>query len=135
MQVIETKGVNQTKAEQMIGLSVGTIGKLQTRKEGFGQLHDDNVGKFLRTFNVNPDWWKNGEGEMFLEKVAEPAIKYETVDELRKTIAAHEKTISAMEKTILLMEKSEQSQDRLLNEYRQQLMECREALSKVKQNR
>lgn len=66
MQVIEAHGIKQTDAEIKMGVSPGLFNKMKNRKDGEGQMHPDNQEKFLRTFNVNPEWWKNEEGDMFL---------------------------------------------------------------------
>lgn len=64
-QVVDRKGITVSKAEGKAGLGVGTLAKLKQRKGGDGSLHEDNLKKFLRTFQVSEVWWETGEGEMF----------------------------------------------------------------------
>lgn len=61
-QVLEAKRVAPSKAEQMCGFGVGTISKLIDRD---GKFHSSNEEKFLRTFSVNEEWWRDSHGEMF----------------------------------------------------------------------
>jgi chromosome segregation ATPase len=151
MQVIDAKGINQTEAEKLTDLGVGTIGKLAKRKDGFGSLHKDNVKKFLRTFKVNQNWWDKLEEPMFLEESATTAseanVIYQSADDLRKNIDDLRKNLEDLRKnledlrkhredqdeTIKAMEESDQAQDRLLDQYRQSLEECEKKLAKVKQ--
>ena len=67
MQVLEAKDISRDTAERLSGMGGGTIGKLLKRRNGEGELGGPNTENFLRTFNVNREWWKTGEGEMFLK--------------------------------------------------------------------
>lgn len=71
MQVLESKGVSPNQAEIDIGVKAGVIGKLLTRRNGYGRMHRDNTDKFIRTFNVNRKWWDTGQGEMFVNEEPE----------------------------------------------------------------
>ena len=73
-QIIEAKGISIPKAEVLSGLGATTLSKLKTRNGGNGQLHPDNLEKFLRTFHVKREWWDNSEGEMFEEEHHEKTI-------------------------------------------------------------
>lgn len=66
MQVLEAKGVSPNQAEIDIGVKPGVIGKLPSRRGGFGRMHKTNTDNFIRIFKVNPKWWETGKGEMFI---------------------------------------------------------------------
>lgn len=83
-QVLDNLGLSVSMAERQAGIG-GAISKLNQRKkkgvEGGGELSPDILGRFLRTFHVNPDYIKNGEGDMFLDdakkiEAKEPQLEY-----------------------------------------------------------
>lgn len=147
MQVIDAKGINQTEAEKLTDLGVGTIGKLSKRKGGFGGLHKDNVKKFLRTFNINQTWWDKSEGPMFLE---EPLVEEhivtpmdfrrhisnleKNIEDLRKHRDDQEKLISNKEEDIEEMEVHIKELGEKMERLKIELDRCEKKLVKVSQD-
>lgn len=64
--VLAVSGLNASQANSKIGLGNGTLQKIIDRKGGW---HESTQEKFLRHFNVNPEWWTKGKGEILLEKL------------------------------------------------------------------
>lgn len=58
-----------------IGLSGATVSAIEN---GHQQLSERNITIICNTFNVNPEWLRTGEGEMFL------ASSKSSVEDLRK---------------------------------------------------
>jgi peptidoglycan hydrolase CwlO-like protein len=148
MQVIEAKGINQTEAEKLTDLGVGTIGKLLKRKAGFGSLHKDNLKKFLRTFNVNQAWWDKAEGPMFLEGQGSESEQMPTaadfrryisnleknLDDLRKHRDDQQKIIHGKEEEIETMEEHIKEQEKKLERLQLDLDRCEKKLIKINQD-
>lgn len=75
-QLRKVLNLSQAKFAEKIGLRQGTLGDIETGKSN---LTDRNFNAICREFNVNPEWLRNGVGEMFnppasknfLEKLAE----------------------------------------------------------------
>ena len=56
-------GYNQETFAKKIGLGKTSVSAFET---GYRQLSQRNFDIICNTFNVNPDWLRNGKGEMFL---------------------------------------------------------------------
>ena len=56
-------GLTQEQLAQRIGLSKYSVSSIEI---GHRQLSQRNFDIICNTFNVNPDWLRNGKGEMFL---------------------------------------------------------------------
>lgn len=63
----------ETKTQSEFGLRIGSnqssIGKMENAKRAIGP-HVEY--KILKEFNINPEWWHTGIGEMFINKAKEP---------------------------------------------------------------
>ena len=57
--------LNQTKFGEKIGLKQRTIADIESGRNALTQRNFDNI---CRVFDVNPDWLRNGVGEMFNKK-------------------------------------------------------------------
>ena len=57
--------LNQTKFGEKIGLKQRTIADIERGRNSLTKRNFDNI---CRIFDVNPDWLKTGEGEMFNKK-------------------------------------------------------------------
>lgn len=57
--------LNQTKFGEKIGLKQRTIADIERGRNSLTKRNFDNI---CRVFDVNPDWLKTGEGEMFNKK-------------------------------------------------------------------
>jgi len=88
-----------------MGVSQGVLVKAVQRG---GSLHEATQEKFIRTFEVNRDWWETGKGEMLnekgtevpetLNKVEEEAMKYVSplVETQLKLIKSQEELIDLL---------------------------------------
>jgi hypothetical protein len=103
--VLKVKEITLTKAERLMGVSQGVLVKAVQRG---GSLHEATQEKFIRTFEVNRDWWETGKGEMLnekgtevpetLNKVEEEAMKYVSplVETQLKLIKSQEELIDLL---------------------------------------
>ena len=57
--------LNQTKFGEKIGLKQRTIADIESGRNSLTQRNFDNI---CRVFNVNPEWLRNGKGEMLKKK-------------------------------------------------------------------
>lgn len=57
-----TIGITQTEFGNRIGLKQNTVGQIENAQRG---ITDRTVMLLCQTFNVNEDWLRMGEGEMF----------------------------------------------------------------------
>ena len=62
-QLRENLGLSQQHFGKIINIAPSTISSLET---GHRQLTERNITIICDTFNVNPEWLRTGEGEMFL---------------------------------------------------------------------
>jgi len=102
---LKVKEITLTKAERLMGVSQGVLVKAVQRG---GSLHEATQEKFIRTFEVNRDWWETGKGEMLnekgtevpetLNKVEEEAMKYVSplVETQLKLIKSQEELIDLL---------------------------------------
>lgn len=74
-QLRNSLGLSQKDFGEAIGLSKSTVCAIE---KGCHQLTERNVTIICDTFNVNPEWLRTGEGEMFL------ASPKSSVEDLRK---------------------------------------------------
>lgn len=99
LELIERLNLTQAKFAAKTGVSSSVISKLKGRS---GSLHNENVLKIQRTFNVNPGWWETGKGDVFLEKptlvtkVDEPRAD-QLIETYRKLSDRQEKEIARLE--------------------------------------
>ena len=61
-------GLNQTQFAEKLGLSRNHIAQVETGK---GKFSERTIKDICRIWNVNEDWLKSGEGEMFLSHNAQ----------------------------------------------------------------
>lgn len=59
--VLKAKGLNTSKAERIMGVATGTLTKTMERNSWW---HSSTEDKFLRSFDVNREWWNSGVGEI-----------------------------------------------------------------------
>lgn len=83
--------VNFSEAERKCHMK-GTI--LQKAVKRDGGLYDDNLDKFLRTFQVRRDWLVKGDGDIY-DKKPTPDIKNE-----QTTISREERLIATLERAV-----------------------------------
>jgi hypothetical protein len=100
----------------------------------------------IEKLRINQEWWDTGIGEIFIEnenktekiEATAPnselntgeATLHKYIDDLRKGWSNSEKQIEMMER-IEVMERVDSKQDRMLDEYREELEKLREKLTKV----
>ena len=63
--------LSQAAFAEKIGLKQKAIADIEV---GRNKLTERNFENICRVFNVNPDWLRNGEGEMFLPQVEKTAL-------------------------------------------------------------
>ena len=63
--------MNQTEFGKKIGIGAQAIAEIE---KGRNELTERNFEAICRTFNVNPNWLRNGVGEVFIEN-KESALK------------------------------------------------------------
>lgn len=73
--VLKIKGLTIARAERLMGVSVATLTKTIKRNSGW---HPSTEEKFIKLFNVNPNWWQTGVGDV-LDKVS-PAEEFDKHD-------------------------------------------------------
>lgn len=61
-QLREELGLSGAKFGEKIGIGRNAISRIETGKNS---LTEQNIKSICREFNVNEDWLRNGEGEMF----------------------------------------------------------------------
>lgn len=64
-------GLNQSAFGDVLGISQQSVGKIET---GVNNLTDRNIDIICEKFNVNPEWLRTGEGEMFLPPPENPFL-------------------------------------------------------------
>jgi len=114
--VLKVKEITLTKAERLMGVSQGVLVKAVQRG---GSLHEATQEKFIRTFEVNRDWWETGKGEMLNEKGTEVPETLNKVEEEAK------KYVSPLVETQLKLIKS---QEELIDLLRAEVKGLREQL-------
>lgn len=62
-EIRKAKGLNQTEFGAKIGLSQRGVANIETGSN----ITDRNFNAICKAFNVNPEWLRNGVGEMFLD--------------------------------------------------------------------
>lgn len=71
-------GMNQKEFGKKIDVSQNIV---STMEQSGGTVTDRNFNAICKTFNVNPDWLRNGEGEMFREHQPKEALIQSVVGE------------------------------------------------------
>ena len=60
--------MNKTAFAHELGMTEGAIRSWESNKS---TMKESSILLIIRTFNVNPEWLRNGKGEMFLPTVSE----------------------------------------------------------------
>lgn len=81
-QLRKTLGVTQQEFAERIGVKRNTIAQYETgRNEPIGSV----LNLICKEYNVNPDWLRNGSGEMFIEPAIFSLDEYAQANKLNKT--------------------------------------------------
>ena len=91
---IDFKGIRISTFEKSIGISNGSFGGQLKKNKTIGVDKLESIVK--RYQDLNAEWVLTGKGEML--KDADSPIQ--TIESLRKVIAAQEKTIAALERLV-----------------------------------
>lgn len=78
------KKLSQAEFGKAIGLSQRAISEMEV---GSNEITPRNFDAICKTFNVNPDWLRDGVGEMFIETGTREAIIQSVVEEFNLTPA------------------------------------------------
>lgn len=81
-QLRKTLGFTQQEFAERIGVKRNTIAQYETgRNEPIGSV----LNLICKEYNVNPDWLRNGSGEMFIEPATFSLDEYAQANKLNKT--------------------------------------------------
>ena len=81
-QLRKTLGFTQQEFAERIGVKRNTIAQYETgRNEPIGSV----LNLICKEYNVNPDWLRNGSGEMFIEPAIFSLDEYAQANKLNKT--------------------------------------------------
>ena len=80
MQIRKQIPLNQDDFADALGLTKNFISLIETGKR---EPSDRTIRDICRIFNVNEEWLRTGEGEMFIPKTREDAIAELTLDLLK----------------------------------------------------
>ena len=81
-QLRKTLGLTQQEFAERIGVKRNTIAQYETgRNEPIGSV----LNLICKEYNVNPDWLRNGSGEMFIEPATFSLDEYAQANKLNKT--------------------------------------------------
>ena len=81
-QLRKTRGFTQQEFAERIGVKRNTIAQYETgRNEPIGSV----LNLICKEYNVNPDWLRNGSGEMFIKPATFSLDEYAQTNKLNKT--------------------------------------------------
>ena len=81
-QLRKTLGLTQQEFAERIGVKRNTIAQYETgRNEPIGSV----LNLICKEYNVNPDWLRNGSGEMFIKPATFSLDEYAQANKLNKT--------------------------------------------------
>ena len=86
-QLRETLGLNQTDFSAAIGFSQSTITMIES---GRREVQERHIKTICSAFNVNEEWLRTGEGEMFNPKSVDDSI----IDAFGKLMAEDDNSIA-----------------------------------------
>lgn len=81
-QLRKTLGLTQQEFAERIGITRNAVANYETgRNEPIGSV----LNLIFNEYNVNPDWLRNGSGEMFIEPATFSLDEYAQANKLNKT--------------------------------------------------
>jgi transcriptional regulator with XRE-family HTH domain len=76
LQIRKSEGLTMEKFGEKIKLSTSAINNIEKEKR---ELTDRSIDDICRVYKVNPNWLKNGIGEMYLDEDTELAKVFDSI--------------------------------------------------------